>query len=43
MIGVGGDLANRLGHGAMRITGGGIWGESPDGRWRRPEPSCWLI
>jgi pyridoxine 4-dehydrogenase len=30
-IGVGGDLtANRLGFGAMRITGQGIWGEPPD-------------
>ncbi len=30
-IGVGGDLTvNRLGFGAMRITGSGIWGEPPD-------------
>jgi aryl-alcohol dehydrogenase-like predicted oxidoreductase len=30
-IGVGGDLTvNRLGYGAMRITGPGIWGEPPD-------------
>jgi pyridoxine 4-dehydrogenase len=30
-IDVGGDLVvNRLGFGAMRITGGGIWGEPPD-------------
>jgi pyridoxine 4-dehydrogenase len=30
-IGVGGDLAvNRLGFGAMRITGQGIWGEPPN-------------
>jgi pyridoxine 4-dehydrogenase len=30
-IGVGGDLTvNRLGFGAMRITGEGIWGEPPD-------------
>src|SRR4030095_4690141 len=30
-IGVGGDLTvNRLGFGAMRITGRGIWGEPPD-------------
>ena len=30
-IGVGGDLTvNRLGFGAMRITGAGIWGEPPD-------------
>ena len=30
-IGVGGDLTvNRLGFGAMRITGQGIWGEPPD-------------
>ena len=30
-IGVGGDLTvNRLGFGAMRITGTGIWGEPPD-------------
>ncbi|HTT85850.1 MAG TPA: aldo/keto reductase [Acidimicrobiales bacterium] len=31
-IDVGGDLTvNRLGFGAMRITGNGIWGEPPDG------------
>jgi len=31
MIDVGGDLTvNRLGYGAMRITGRGIWGEPPD-------------
>jgi len=30
-LGIGGDLAvNRLGFGAMRITGEGIWGEPPD-------------
>jgi hypothetical protein len=30
-IGVGGDLTvNRLGFGAMRITGGGIWGQPAD-------------
>jgi pyridoxine 4-dehydrogenase len=30
-VGVGGDLTvNRLGFGAMRITGQGIWGEPPD-------------
>ncbi len=30
-IGVGGDLTvHRLGYGAMRITGDGIWGEPPD-------------
>ncbi|MDQ1541854.1 MAG: pyridoxine 4-dehydrogenase, partial [Actinomycetota bacterium] len=30
-INVGGDLTvNRLGYGAMRITGPGIWGEPPD-------------
>jgi pyridoxine 4-dehydrogenase len=30
-IGIGGDLTvNRLGYGAMRITGRGIWGEPPD-------------
>src|SRR5258708_13533424 len=30
-IGVGGELTvNRLGLGAMRITGAGIWGEPPD-------------
>ncbi|HEX9539874.1 MAG TPA: aldo/keto reductase, partial [Streptosporangiaceae bacterium] len=30
-IGVGGDLTvNRLGFGAMRITGQGIWGDPPD-------------
>lgn len=30
-IGVGGDLTvNRLGFGAMRITGQGVWGEPPD-------------
>jgi pyridoxine 4-dehydrogenase len=30
-IGIGGDLTvNRLGFGAMRITGPGIWGEPPD-------------
>jgi aryl-alcohol dehydrogenase-like predicted oxidoreductase len=30
-VGVGGDLTvNRLGFGAMRITGAGIWGEPPD-------------
>src|SRR5712691_450390 len=30
-IGVGGDLTvNRLGFGAMRVTGQGIWGEPPD-------------
>src|SRR6266516_5796550 len=31
-IDIGGDLSvNRLGFGAMRITGGGIWGDPPDG------------
>ena len=35
-IDVGGDLrVNRLGFGAMRITGSGIWGDPPD----RPERS----
>src|SRR5713226_1867981 len=30
-IDIGGDLTvNRLGYGAMRITGRGIWGEPPD-------------
>src|SRR6202046_998430 len=30
-IGIGGDLTvNRLGFGAMRITGQGIWGDPPD-------------
>ena len=30
-MGIGGDLTvNRLGFGAMRITGSGIWGEPPD-------------
>ena len=30
-IDVGGDLTvNRLGYGAMRITGSGIWGDPPD-------------
>jgi pyridoxine 4-dehydrogenase len=30
-IGIGGDLTvNRMGYGAMRITGDGIWGEPPD-------------
>src|SRR4029453_3336112 len=30
-MGIGGDLTvNRLGFGAMRITGTGIWGEPPD-------------
>ena len=30
-ITIGGDLTvNRLGFGAMRITGRGIWGEPPD-------------
>jgi len=30
-ISIGGDLTvNRLGFGAMRITGSGIWGEPPD-------------
>jgi pyridoxine 4-dehydrogenase len=30
-IGIGGDLTvNRLGYGAMRITGAGIWGDPPD-------------
>src|SRR5271155_1523091 len=30
-IDIGGDLTvNRLGYGAMRITGNGIWGEPPD-------------
>ena len=29
-IGIGGDLTvNRMGFGAMRITGRGIWGEPP--------------
>jgi aryl-alcohol dehydrogenase-like predicted oxidoreductase len=28
---IGGDLTvNRLGYGAMRVTGSGIWGEPPD-------------
>jgi pyridoxine 4-dehydrogenase len=31
LIGIGGDLTvNRLGYGAMRITGKGIWGDPPD-------------
>ena len=30
-IDIGGDLTvNRLGYGAMRITGSGVWGEPPD-------------
>ena len=30
-IGIGGDLTvNRMGFGAMRITGAGIWGDPPD-------------
>jgi len=30
-IDIGGDLTvNRMGYGAMRITGPGIWGEPPD-------------
>src|ERR1700736_2137835 len=30
-VDVGGDLtANRMGFGAMRITGAGVWGEPPD-------------
>src|ERR1700729_4619229 len=30
-IDIGGDLTvNRMGYGAMRITGSGIWGEPPD-------------
>jgi len=33
-IDVGGDLTvNRLGFGAMRITGPGIWGDPPDRDW----------
>ena len=33
---LGGDLeVNRLGYGAMRITGDGIWGEPDDGAWER--------
>jgi pyridoxine 4-dehydrogenase len=36
-IDLGGDLApNRLGFGAMRLTGPGVWGESPD-RYRAKE------
>ena len=38
-IDVGGDLkCNRLGLGAMRITGSGIWGDPHD----RPGRSPWL-
>ena len=44
-IDVGGDLTvNRLGFGAMRITGPGIWGEPPDPerpRARCGAPSSW--
>ncbi len=30
-IDIGGDLTvNRMGYGAMRITGSGIWGDPPD-------------
>ena len=30
-IGIGGDLTvNRMGFGAMRITGAGVWGPPPD-------------
>jgi hypothetical protein len=36
-IDVGGDLrVNRLGFGAMRITGSGIWGDPPDRSGRSP-------
>jgi pyridoxine 4-dehydrogenase len=36
-IDVGGDLrVNRLGLGAMRITGSGIWGDPPDRSGRSP-------
>ena len=36
-IDVGGDLrVNRLGFGAMRITGSGIWGDPPDRSERSP-------
>ena len=43
---VGGDIAvRRLGFGAMRITGLGIWGPPPDRRAARArsfaEPSSW--
>jgi hypothetical protein len=38
-IDIGGDLTvNRLGFGAMRITGHGIWGEPPAGS--RPSRRC---
>jgi hypothetical protein len=41
-IGVGGDLTvNRLGFGAMRITGPGIWGDPPD-RDRAIQAYCYL-
>jgi hypothetical protein len=36
-IDVGGDLrVNRLGFGAMRITGSGTWGDPPDRSGRSP-------
>src|SRR6202048_3571976 len=41
---LGGDLeVRRLGFGAMRITGRGIWGEAPDpaGGPPRPGPGIW--
>jgi len=39
MIDVGGDLtAARLGYGAMRITGPGVWGEPPDRDRARAAP-----
>ena len=38
-IDIGGDLTvNRMGYGAMRITGAGIWGDPRTGS--RPRPHC---
>ena len=40
-IDVGGELrVNRLGFGAMRITGPGIWGDPPDRNWSSEPWSC---
>jgi hypothetical protein len=44
-VDIGGDITvNRLGFGAMRITGRGIWGDPPDRNEARAvcaEPSSW--
>jgi hypothetical protein len=46
-IGIGGDLTvNRLGYGAMQITGKGVWGEPTNRgavptRGRSRWPGCW--